>query len=137
MNPPEINNLNPQDEFPKFETQSTPINPINNTNTNYGNGAQNIPNSIGVLVLGIISICMCWCYGVVSLVTAIIALVLASAGEKEYQANPGKYSLASYKNLKAGKICAVIGLCLVGLGVLCLIAYVLIIGSLASSLFHF
>ncbi|MEI8136320.1 MAG: CCC motif membrane protein [Bacteroidota bacterium] len=106
-------------------------------NTNFSNGNQNLQNSVGVLVLGILSICFCWCYGIVSLVTAIIALVLASGAEKEYQANPGKYSMASYKNLKAGKICAIIGLALVGVGILCVVAYVLLVGSLMTSFFHF
>lgn len=72
-----------------------------------------------------------------SVVTAIIALVLASGAEKEYQANHGKYSMASYKNLKAGKICAIIGLALVGVGILCVVAYVLLVGSLMTSFFHF
>ncbi|MDP3556931.1 MAG: CCC motif membrane protein [Bacteroidota bacterium] len=136
MNPPEINNLNPEDNIPKFETTSS--SPIQtNINSNFPNGYQNVPNSVGVLVLGILSICFCWCYGIVSIITAIVALVLASTAEKEYQANPGKYSLASYKNVKAGKICAIIGLCLVGLGILLLIAYVLLVGSIASSFLNF
>ena len=136
MNPPDINNLDPQDEIPKFETQQ-PKTYNTNIDPNFSNGTQNIPNSVGVFVLGILSVCFCWCYGIVSIITAIIALVLASAAEREYQANPGKYSLASYKNVKAGKTCAIIGLCLVGLGVLCLIVYVLIVGSLASSFLNF
>jgi uncharacterized membrane protein YjgN (DUF898 family) len=138
MNPPEINNLDPQGEIPKFETQSTTNNPTFNTNySNYSNGTQTLPNSVGVLVLGILSICFCWCYGIVSIIVGIVALVLASAAEKEYQANPGRYSLSSYKNLKAGKTCAVIGLCLAGLAILCLIAYVIIVGSLAMNFLNF
>ena len=137
MTPPEINNLDPQGEIPKFETPSPAPYTTQNTNTNFSNGTQNLPNSVAVLVLGILSICFCWCYGIVSVVTAIIAIVLASGGEREYQANPGKYSLASYKNLKAGKICAIIGLCLVGVGILCLIAYVLLVGSLMTSFLNF
>ncbi len=139
MNPPEINNLDPNDEIPKFETHSTTnSNVTNSTNIdpNFSGGSQNIPNAIGVLVLGILSICFCWCYGILSIIMGIIAIVLASAAEKEYNNNPGKYSLASYKNLKAGKTCAIIGLCLAGLAIIGLIVYIVVVGSLALNSFH-
>jgi hypothetical protein len=96
-------------------------------------GFQNTPNSIGVLVLGILSIVFCWCYGLLSIILGIVALVLASQGEKLYNANPQQYSLASYKNLKAGKICAIIGLSLAALWVIFLIIYFIVVGSLAFS----
>jgi hypothetical protein len=135
MTPPEINNLDPQDGIPKFETPSSTNNPI--INQGYPNAYQTVPNSIGVLVLGILSICFCWCYGIVSIILGIVALVLASSGEKIYQANPQIYTLASYKNLKAGKTCAIIGLCLAGLAILCLIAYVIIVGTLAMNFLNY
>ncbi len=135
MTPPEINNLDPQDGSPKFETPSSTTNPI--ISQGYPNAYQTVPNSIGVLVLGILSICFCWCYGIVSIILGIVALVLASSGEKIYQANPQIYTLVSYKNLKAGKTCAIIGLSLAGLALLCLIAYVIIVGSLAMNFLNF
>jgi hypothetical protein len=135
MTPPEINNLDPQDGIPKFETPSSTNNPI--INQGYPNAYQTVPNSIGVLVLGILSICFCWCYGIVSIILGIVALVLASSAEKVYQANPQIYTLASYKNLKAGKTCAIIGLCLAGLAILCLIAYVIIVGTLAMNFLNY
>jgi hypothetical protein len=135
MTPNEINNLDPQDGIPKFETPSSTNNPI--INQGYPNAYQTVPNSIGVLVLGILSICFCWCYGIVSIILGIVALVLASSGEKIYQANPQIYTLASYKNLKAGKTCAIIGLCLAGLAILCLIAYVIIVGTLAMNFLNY
>jgi len=131
---PEINNTDPQDNIPKFETQSANYN--TNANLNYSNGNQSIPNSTGVLVLGILSICFFWCYGLFSIIMAIIALVLASGAEREYQANPGKYALASYKNVKAGKICAIISLCLVGLAIIVLVLVIAFVGSMALSSFH-
>ena len=139
MNPPEINNLDPNDEIPKFETNtSKTTNPVTSTNIdqNFSNGTQNIPNSVAVLVLGILSICFCWCYGILSIIMGIVAIVLASAAEKEYNNNPGKYSLASYKNLKAGKTCAIIGLCLAGLAIIGLVIYIVVVGSMAMSAFH-
>ncbi len=70
---------------------------------------EELPNSVAILVLGIVSIATCWCYGIVGLVTAIIALVLASKAKELYKQNHGAYTEASYKNMNAGKICAIIG----------------------------
>lgn len=76
-----------------------------------------LPNATAVLVLGIISIVMCCCYGVVGLICGIIAIVLANRDEKLYRDNPLGYSEKSYKNLRAGKICAIIGLCVCAMNV--------------------
>jgi hypothetical protein len=91
------------------------------------------PNSSAVLILGILSIALCWCYGLFSVVMAIVALVLASSGEREYRLNPSLYSVSSYKNLKAGKTCAIIGLCLAALSIISMIIYLIIFGTLAFS----
>jgi hypothetical protein len=85
--------------------------PFDNYN-NHGGGYHTVPNSVTVLVLGIISIVLCWCYGLVSIILGIIAIVLANQAERVYRANPQQFSNASYKNLRAGKICGIIGLCL-------------------------
>lgn len=108
-------------------------------NSNFQNwgGTQQTPNSTAVLVLGILSIVMCWCYGVISMVLGIVAIILANAGEKEYRLNPQAYSLVSYKNLKAGKTCAIIGLCLSGVSILCIVIYIIMVGTLAFNLFNF
>ena len=73
---------------------------------------QQVPNSTAVLVLGIISIIGCFCYGVIGVICAIIAIVLAGNGKKLYDENKALYTEGSYNNLKAGKICAIIGLVL-------------------------
>ncbi|NSW44883.1 MAG: hypothetical protein HPY79_03545 [Bacteroidales bacterium] len=62
--------------------------------------------------MGIISIALCWCYGIVGITLGIISIVLANKSKKLYQADPNKYTLGSYKNLQAGYICAIIGLSL-------------------------
>ena len=81
-----------------------------NENQNYGtNMLQPVPNSTGVLVLGILSIVGCFVYGIIGLVCGIIALVLANKGNEMYQSNPQSYTPASYSNLKAGKVCAIVG----------------------------
>ena len=70
------------------------------------------PFSTAVLVLGILSIPTCICYGVVGLAIGITALALATKGKRLYNQHPDKYTQASYKNLSAGKTCAIIGVCL-------------------------
>ncbi len=130
MNPPENNNLDPQDDIPKFETNNT-AKPLNtNIDPNFSNGTQTVPNSVAVLVLGILSICFCWCYGIIGIILGIIAIVMSGTADKEYKANTYKYSLASYKNLKAGRICAIIGLCLSSLYIILIIIYFVVFGAM-------
>jgi hypothetical protein len=85
----------------------------NQTQQGYGMQVQQpLPNSTAVLVLGIVSIIGCFCYGIVGTVCGIIALVLASKSKKLYEANPEAYTVSSFKNMNAGRICAIIGLIL-------------------------
>ena len=71
---------------------------------------QKLPNATAVLILGIFSILTCCCYGVISIITGIIGLVLASKDFKLYTENPDLYS--NYSNLKIGKILNIIGIVL-------------------------
>jgi hypothetical protein len=96
-------------------------------------GQKPLPNSTAVLVMGIISIVGCFCYGIVGLVLGIIALVLAAKDTSLYQQNPGMFSEVSYKNMKAGKVCAIIGLSLSALMFIIIIIELVIFGSLATS----
>jgi hypothetical protein len=80
-------------------------------NSNFGNQTP-LPNATAVLVLGIASIVGCCCQGIVGLVLAIMALVMANNSLKLYNTDPASYTTGSYKNLNAGKICAIIGLVL-------------------------
>ena len=93
-----------------------------------------LPNSNTVLVLGILSIVGCWCFGLIGLALGIIALVMSGKAAKEYAENFGKYSEASYKNMQAGKICAIIGTCLSAIAAIYYVIYVFIIGTIASFL---
>ena len=79
---------------------------------------RSLPNATAVLVLGIISIVIC----LVGFITGTIALVLASRDLKEYRANPHLYDESSFKNLNAGRICAIIG---VSLSAIAIVFYVL------------
>ncbi|MBX3239023.1 MAG: hypothetical protein KIT80_09595 [Chitinophagaceae bacterium] len=69
-----------------------------------------LPNATAVLVLGILSIVGCLCYGIPGLILSIIALVLYNKDIQLYKINPTLYTEASYSNLKAGRICAIVGL---------------------------
>lgn len=69
-----------------------------------------VPNANTTLVLGILSIISCICYGLPGLIFALIALWISKYGESKYREQPGIYTLSSYNNLIAGKTCAYIGL---------------------------
>ncbi len=85
----------------------------NQFGTNVNQMQQPLPNATGVLVLGIISIVgACIAYGLVGLVLGIIALVMSGNAKKAYETNPQLYTQSSYNNMKAGRICGIIGLCL-------------------------
>src|SRR6056297_1799856 len=94
---------------------------------------QPLPNASAVLVLGILSIVTFWCInGLVGIVLGIIGLVLAGKPLKLYNDNPELYTESSYKNVKAGKICSIIGLAVSGLFILLFILVILgVLGGMA------
>lgn len=105
-----------------------------NNNFNYSN-QKKLPNSVGVLVLGICSIFPgCVCAGLIGIACGIVALVLAKKDFSLYNANPNDYALTSYNNLKAGRVCAIIGLCLSSMIFLFYVVYFLILGAAISML---
>jgi hypothetical protein len=107
-----------------------------NVNQQFNNqfGQMPIPNSAGVLVLGILSIVGCFCYTLPGLIMGIIALVLAKKGNDIYKTNPNSYTISSYNNLKAGKVCAIIGKIISALSFLIFIVFVLIYGIAAFAM---
>lgn len=117
MNPTENfgQNQPPQNQFNQFAPQ------------------KKLPNSVAVLVLGICSIFPgCFCAGLIGIACGIVALVLAKKDLSLYNANPNDYALPSYTNLKAGRVCAIIGLCLSSLILLIYIVYFVILGAAVS-----
>jgi len=121
-----------------MENQGTPnqdnINQQFNQQFGQMGGQQQLPNSTGVLVLGIISIVGCFCYGIVGIICGIIAIVMAGKAKKLYEANSSLYTESSFKNMKAGRICGIIGLCLSVAYILFLIIYIAIIGAAISGM---
>ena len=71
---------------------------------------QKLPNVTLILILGIASIVLCWCYGVLGLILSVVALVLAASSKKAYLQSPEDY--ADYGTLKTAKIIAIVGLVL-------------------------
>ncbi|MCL2596113.1 MAG: hypothetical protein FWD66_00305 [Paludibacter sp.] len=102
-------------------------------NNNFNGMQISLPNASAVLVLGIISIPVCCCYGFISIILAVIALILAKNAAKLYAATPENFLESSYKNLKAGKICATIGLILGIIYIILCIVVILIFGLSALS----
>lgn len=96
---------------------------------------QTLPNSSAVLVLGILSIAICWCYGLFGITMGIIALVLSSKAKALYASNPDQYTIGSYKNMNAGRVCAIIGTILSSIYLVVIIIYLLIVGAALSTIF--
>jgi len=90
---------------------------------------QNLPNATAVLVLGILSIVFCFCYGIIGVILGIISLIMANKAIKLYSSAPNLYSESSHKNVKSGKICAIIGLSLSSLYIIVLIIYIAVLGA--------
>ncbi|WP_378175853.1 CCC motif membrane protein [Aquimarina sp. SS2-1] len=89
---------------------------------------QQLPNATLVLVFGIISIVTCFCYGILGLIFGIVALVISKQSMKLYNENPELYY--GYENLKAGRICAIVGISLSALYVLFIVAYLVFVGAM-------
>jgi len=98
-----------------------------------------IPNSQGILILGIFSLVTTFCcggIGFVGIVLGIIAVVMSSKAEQMYAQNPAAYTEASYKNVNAGRICGIIGIVVNGVLILAGIIYLLVVGVGLSAFFE-
>jgi len=93
---------------------------------------RSLPNSVAVLVLGILSIITCWCYGIIGIILSIIALVLYKDVKAMYKRTPEEFTYASLTNAKAGRVCAIIGLVLSALW-LVIIILIYTLGLMAIS----
>lgn len=86
---------------------------LGNNNAN----AMQLPNATATLVLGILSIVVCFICG-------IVALVISNKDIALYKANPELYSATSYSNIKTGRTCAIIGIALQVIGIIIYIAFI-------------
>ena len=88
-------------------------NPVSGQPDNFSNPApQNLPNANLILILGILSIFLCWWHFVsfAGILLGIISLFLAKKETALYNTNSAFYTISSLNNLKTGRICAIIGL---------------------------
>ena len=95
---------------------------------------KDLPNATAILILGILSIIGCWVHGIPGLILSIIAIVLAGKDLKRYHRAPERYTVNSLGNLKAGRICAIIGLILSSIVFIVVLIYFLIFGALFAAL---
>ncbi len=89
-------------------------------------GTTKLPQASATLTLGIFSIITCFCGGIPGLALGIIALVISSNSVKMYKANPKVYT--GYNEIQAGRITAIIGICISGLYLLLFIISISISG---------
>lgn len=109
--------------------QPNPNNPYPPYGGGFGGMQMALPNSTIVLVLGILSIVTCCCfYGLIGLVLGIVALILSRKDKQNYLANMSYYTISSYKNLNAGRVCAIIGLILSAIALLFCILFAIFFG---------
>lgn len=94
---------------------------------NRNSSAAQLPNGTATLVLGILSIVVCFICG-------IIALIISNKDIALYKANPELYAEGSYNNIKAGRICAIIGIILQVIGLIVYIALIAFFVSYAKDL---
>ena len=82
---------------------------------------RDLPNATTILVMGILSLIFCWCYGFIGLILGIITVVMAAGQRRLYFSSPQEYTEASLRNVNAGRICGIIAICFAGLVILLLI----------------
>lgn len=76
---------------------------------------ESLPNATLILVLGILSILVCQPLG-------IAALIMGNSSLNVYNQNPGRYSEGSLSSVKAGRICGIIGICLIAVVIIMIVA---------------
>lgn len=87
---------------------------------------QKLPNSTLILILGILSIITCCCYGIIGLIIGVITIVLANKATQLYNENPELYS--GYSNVKTGRILSIIGIVLSALYLILIIGGIYFLG---------
>jgi hypothetical protein len=97
-----------------------------------------VPNSQGILILGIFSLVTTFCcggIGFVGLVLGIIAVVMSSKAIDTYEQNPRAYTEGSFKNVNGGRICGIIGIVFNGVLIIVGIIYLIVIGAGLTAFF--
>lgn len=91
-----------------------------------------IPNATMVLVLGICAIAI----GCAGPILGTIGLMMAKTAKKVYAANPTIYREGSFKQLNAGYICSIIGLCLGVFNWILVVVWFMMVSTIFSAFPH-
>ena len=77
-------------------------------------GQENVPNSVGAMVCGIIGVLLSiWgIIGLIGLALSIVGLALGVTGVGKYKRNPDQYTRSSFGQANAGMILGIIGISL-------------------------
>lgn len=70
------------------------------------------PGSTAAFALSIIAIFGFFLYGIIGLGCGIFGFVLARKSMREYETSPGEYSVSSYNNSRAARICSLVAIIL-------------------------
>jgi hypothetical protein len=88
-------------------------------------GITPLPDASTVLVLGILAILGSFCYGIFGLILGVVALGVSGRPARLLRESPNSYSVGSISNFKAGKVCAIVGLCISGVYIFALLGILL------------
>ncbi|MES2556912.1 MAG: hypothetical protein V4604_12220 [Bacteroidota bacterium] len=88
------------------------------TNLNSNKPKEKLQGAGGALAMGIISIVL---FGLIGLILAIITLSTTKRSLEAYRQDPDRYDESSYKQVNAGRTCAIVGLCLSAVGIIAII----------------
>ena len=81
---------------------------------------RNLEGAGGILAMGIISIP--FCLGFFGIILAVFTLIKSGQAMAEFKKNPLLYTESSLKKVKAGRICAIVSICLLGAAILIIMA---------------
>ena len=87
---------------------------------------KNLPNSTLVLVLGILSIVSCICYGLPGLLCGVVAVIIGQKATNVYKESPESYK--GFDNVRAGKVMGIIGIVLSVLFIIFMIWLISVVG---------
>lgn len=85
-----------------------------------GKPVKDLEGAGGILTMGIISIP--FCMGIIGLILSIVTLTKSGKALSLYRDYPHQYTESSYKKVKAGRICAIVSLSLLGATILFILA---------------
>lgn len=102
----------------------------NTANTNFAQGNQELKGGQPSLIMGIIglvlSLLTCGYCSFIGFILSIIAFIKGRNAIKEYEANPGMFAEAGYKNAKTGKVLGLIGIIL---GVIVIVIFTILLAT--------